>query len=139
MMFSITYISFATQPFGVRELRDLLTVSRKNNARLSITGMMLYRDGHVMQVLEGRSPSVDLLFERVASDPRHHELKTILREPIMARAFPDWSMGFADLESADARSVPGFSEFLNTPLTSAAFADDVGRSRKLLDLFKRRL
>jgi hypothetical protein len=138
-MISITYISFATQPFSARELLDLLAVARQNNGKLAVTGMLLYREGSFMQVLEGRPANVHGLFARIGRDQRHHELKSILREPIQERMFPDWSMAFQDLDSADARNAPGFSEFLNTPLTSAKFADDAGRVRKLLGLFKRRL
>jgi hypothetical protein len=138
-MFSITYISFSTQPFSARELLDLLAFARENNGKLAVTGMLLYREGSFMQVLEGRPANVHRLYTRIESDPRHHEIKSILREPIAERIFPDWSMGFQDLDSADARNAPGFSEFLNTPLTPAALGDDAGRVRKLLGLFKRRL
>jgi len=139
MMISLTYVSFATQPFSARELLDLLTVARENNSKLAVTGLLLYRDRSFMQVLEGRSPTVHMLFRRIARDPRHNEVKSILQESIQERVFPDWSMGFQDLKSADARGAPGFNEFLDTPLTSEAFADDAGRVRQLLGLFKRRL
>jgi hypothetical protein len=139
MMFSVTYISFAIQPFNARELLDLLTVAREHNGKVAVTGMLLYKEGSFMQVLEGRGPTVNLLLTRIERDPRHREIKLILREPIEERVFPDWSMGFQDLGSAEARSTPGFSEFLNTPLTSESFAGDAGRVRKLLGLFKRRL
>jgi hypothetical protein len=137
MLYTIAYFSFATRRFDVHELRDLLTAARKNNGRKAVTGMLLYNEGHFMQVLEGRAPTLHLLATRIEKDPRHHELNFIFREPIQERAFPDWSMGFQDLESTEARSTPGFSDFLNTPFTT--LAGDVSRSRQLLGLFKKRL
>jgi hypothetical protein len=53
------------------------------------------------------------------------------------RQFPDWSMGFRDLDSPDARSEPGYSGFLNAPLTGREFSADPSRAQKLLLTFKR--
>ena len=46
-------------------------------------------------------------------------------------------MGFRDLNSAEVRSLPGYSEFLNTPLTGKEFAADPSRAHKLLLTFKK--
>jgi hypothetical protein len=67
-MFSITYISFSTQPFSARELLDLLAFARENNGKLAVTGMLLYREGSFMQVLEGRPANVHRLYTRIESD-----------------------------------------------------------------------
>ncbi len=63
-MFSLTYVSSAVRPFAEDELADLLAVSRQNNARLGITGMLLYKDGNFMQVLEGEEAEVRTLYEK---------------------------------------------------------------------------
>ena len=41
-MYSLTYASSAIRPFTPEELRALLTVSRENNDRAGVTGMLLY-------------------------------------------------------------------------------------------------
>jgi hypothetical protein len=46
-------------------------------------------------------------------------------------------MGFRDLNADDVRPMPGYSPFLNTPLTGAEFSSDPTRCEKLLAAFKR--
>ena len=136
-MYFVVYVSSAVEPFSKQELVDLLAKSRENNAKLDLTGMLLYKDGNFMQVLEGQEDVVRGLVARIERDPRHRGLLMLLQGPIAERQFPDWSMGFRDLNSPDVRAVPGFSEFLNTPLTGAEFAGDRTRCQKLLLTFKK--
>ena len=60
-MFHLVYVSSAVRPFSKSELVELLNVTRDNNSRLGVTGMLLYRDGNFMQVLEGGEPVVRAL------------------------------------------------------------------------------
>ena len=138
MMHSVTYVSLAKAPFSAQALEDLLTTSVANNGRLAVTGMLLYKNGCFMQVLEGSATAVHLIYTRIERDSRHHEMKVIAREPIEDREFPDWSMGFHNLGSTDLTIYPGYSEFLGVPLDDEQFSGDVSRSRKLLALFKKR-
>lgn len=136
-MFSLVYVSSATLPFSGEDLRALLATCRKNNAALGITGMLLYKDGNFMQVLEGDEEAVRGLYERIAADPRHGGEITLQEGLAEGRQFPDWSMGFRDLNSPDERSALGYSEFLNAPLTGREFSGDPSRAQKLLLTFKR--
>jgi len=70
-MFSLVYVSSAVTPFSSTELADLLTVSHQNNLPAGITGMLLYKDGNVMQVLDGEEPAVLELYTRIGRDPRY--------------------------------------------------------------------
>ena len=65
MLTHLVYISSARRLFTTEELRDLLAVSRRNNAREDVTGMMLYRGGSFMQVLEGPQDAVLDLYQRI--------------------------------------------------------------------------
>jgi hypothetical protein len=136
-VFFLVYISSATQPFSVDDLSTLLAVSRKNNAELGITGMLLYKDGNFMQVLEGDERTVRALYEKIGVDPRHSGEITLLQGFVDERQFPDWSMGFRDLNSPEIRATQSYNEFLNTPLTGQEFSGDPSRSQKLLLTFKR--
>jgi hypothetical protein len=93
-MFFLVYVSSATRPFSGEDLRVLLETCRKNNAELGVTGMLLYKDGNFMQVLEGDEGSVRGLYERIAADPRHGGEITLQQGFAEGRQFPDWSMGF---------------------------------------------
>lgn len=135
-VFFLVYVSSAVKPFSNDELLELLEQSRQNNAKQNITGMLLYKDGNFMQVLEGDQDAVLNLYAKVARDPRHRGSLTMLKGSAPERQFPDWSMGFRNLNSAEVQNTPGFSEFMNTSLTSKEFSSDVSRCQKLLLTFK---
>jgi hypothetical protein len=132
----LVYVSSATQAFSQTELLSLLEVSRRNNEPAAITGMLLYRDGNFMQVLEGEDTAVTGTHDRIKLDPRHDGLITLLKAPIPQRDFGDWSMGFRNLESMEVRSVPGYSEFMNEDWKGAPMRDTPLRALKLLQVFR---
>ena len=138
MLYSLVYVSSATKPFSVDELRTLLERTRANNTRRSVSGMLLYKDGNFMQALEGEEATVKAVYATIAQDPRHTGAIMLLSGPIEARAFAEWSMGFRDLR-ADTAGVEGYSAFLNTPLTSAEFLAEPSRAQKLLLMFKQKM
>jgi len=136
-LFFLVYVSSAVRPFSRGDLEDLLATSRGNNAGLGITGMLLYKDGNFMQVLEGEEGAVRALYDKIGNDPRHRGEITLREGFTEERQFPDWSMGFRDLESQEIRKLPGYNEFLNTPLTGREFFKDPTRAQKLLLTFKK--
>lgn len=135
-MYFLTYVSSAVAPFTSDQLRDLLMSCEKNNRRDEISGMLLYKDGNFMQVLEGAETSVLATHARIALDPRHDGLITLLQGPQKERQFPQWSMGFRDLKTASPQP-PGYSEFLNSSLTNEEFIANPSRAQRLLMAFKK--
>ena len=138
-MFVLTYVSSATRPFSRSDLDGLLATSRDNNARLGITGMLLYKDGNFMQVLECEEEDVRALYQKITGDPRHKGEMVLLEHHAQERQFSGWSMGFRDLDSPEIMDTPGYSEFLNTPLTGQEFSANPTRAQKLLLTFKRNM
>ncbi|MEV7608482.1 BLUF domain-containing protein [Microbacterium sp. NPDC089320] len=94
---SLVYCSSATQPFGERELGELLAVSRERNSERDITGMLLYRGGEFVQILEGPRSDVEDLMAKIGRDPRHHDVRVLIEEPLHERRFHDWTMGYQAL------------------------------------------
>ena len=136
MLFQIVYSSTAANAFGRTELMDLLKGSVQRNARAGITGLLLYKDGAFMQALEGEEAAVIKLFSKISRDPRHHHVIPLMHEPVDHRHFPNSAMAFRDLETPELRSLPGYSEFLNTPLDGELLKNDLARCQRLLLLFK---
>lgn len=132
----LIYVSSATHNFSQTELLALLDVSRRNNAPADITGLLLYRDGNFMQVLEGEESVVTDTHARISKDQRHNGLITLLKQPISQRGFGEWSMGFRNLDSAEARNVPGYSEFLNEEWKGRPIQETPHRALKLLQVFR---
>jgi hypothetical protein len=135
-LIQLIYLSSATQPFSPADLLALLETSRRNNTAADITGMLLYRDGNFIQVLEGKAPAVTATHERIAQDTRHDGLITLLKAPIAQRSFGDWSMGFRNLSAKAAPEVPGYNEFLNDDWLGRPMRTSPDRALKLLQLFR---
>ncbi len=72
----------------------VLAVSKRNNARVGVTGALLFNSGSFAQVLEGSRAAVETTFERIQRDPRHSDVAVLQCEAVDHRAFPNWSMGF---------------------------------------------
>ncbi len=138
-MFHLVYASSALQPFTKPELQALLEQARQKNAKLGLTGMLLYKDGNFMQVLEGEKEVVTTLTTTIERDPRHKGVLILLRGTSEERLFPNWTMGFRDLADLHAAKTPGYADFLNAPLTDAEFSRDPNRCMKLLLLFKKNM
>ena len=96
-MLSLTYVSSAVELLDPQRLVEMLKRIRPRNQALGLPGMLLYSDGNIMQTREGPDDVVEATVRTLESDPRHHDIIVILREPIERRAFPDWSMGFRRL------------------------------------------
>ena len=99
--------------------------------------MLLYRDGNFMQTIEGAAPMIAALQGRLEADPRHTSLSVLVEGERDERRFDGWSMAFRDLGDPALRDTPGYSEFLNAPLTADAFGSDPSASERLLLVFKR--
>jgi hypothetical protein len=137
MVSFLVYVSSAIVPFSPAELVDLLAKSRENNAKLGISGALLYKDGNFMQVLEGPAEQVQSLYAKIGRDPRHRGVLRLLEGTQPTRQFVDWSMAFRNLNAPEARTMQGYSEFLNTSLTGSEFVSDPTRCQKLLATFKK--
>lgn len=139
-MISLTYVSAAVRLFSPAELLALLEKCRANNVGRGLTGLLLYKGGNFMQTLEGPEEPVQALHAIIARDPRHRGMITLLEHPLEERLFPAWSMGFRSLDNGEtARETPGYSEFLNAPLTPEGFTPGSARCQRLLAAFKMKM
>jgi hypothetical protein len=110
-MISLVYVSSATRDFSAAELDALLITSRRNNSSDAITGMLVYRDGDFLQILEGPEAAVRATYARIARDPRHGRIMALDESRIETRAFGEWSMGFRQV--AGSARPEGFIDFFN--------------------------
>jgi hypothetical protein len=134
----IVYASAATRLFSKPDLLALLTKARENNQRLGVTGLLLYRDGDFIQLIEGERSTVQALYRTILADPRHSSTFVITEGDTEERLFADWSMGFRDLSDPAVQATPGFSQFMNTRTVAENFEHDPSGCLELLTLFKPR-
>jgi hypothetical protein len=127
------YVSSAVRPLTEDEILDILLIARQNNERLGVTGMLLYRDGNFLQVLEGPASVVDSLIQRIRRDPRHAGVIVVSRKNIEERQFQEWSMAFRNM-SKDVTSQEGYSPFLESDFDD----DETGEQSQLVFRLLRR-
>lgn len=90
----IVYFSFSVKPFSEADITAILDQSRRYNTEHNLSGMLLYLNGSVIQVLEGKQDVVDLLYSRIKQDSRHRDVTQVFSRPILRRLFSQWSMGY---------------------------------------------
>ena len=135
-MHQLVYVSTAVEPFSRRDLDELVAGSRVRNEEHGITSFLLHRRGTFLQLLEGEKEEVATLLERLLADRRHRWITRLLEGPVEARTFPGTPLGYQDLDSAAARAIPGFAEYLGESLAGEELESDPGRAFKLLLLFR---
>jgi hypothetical protein len=79
---------------------DILEVSRANNERDGITGVLLLLNNSVVQCLEGSREAVNRTYARIVRDRRHQNPLLVDYRVIPSRSFSGWSMGYVQESSA---------------------------------------
>jgi hypothetical protein len=129
------YSSAATKKgFTAAELATLLEECRTKNAQADITGMLLYRDGTFFQVIEGERSVIESLLNKLEKDQRHHRVTKIILEPIEARAFAEWTMGYSTIAANKLAEIPGLNDFFTRGMSFLELGE--GRAKTLLSAFK---
>ena len=92
-MKTICYISNFGKNLDSKTI-DTLTkkVSLKNN-KLGVTGLLIIKDNHFFQIIEGESHIIDELFDKISIDKRHNNLIKLLETQIEDRIFDDYNLG----------------------------------------------
>jgi hypothetical protein len=90
----LVYVSNAE--FGIlpQDIEGILSLSRKNNADLKVTGILVYADGVFIQVLEGDHKTIGDLYDKISDDRRHNKVALISDQFCNERTFPGWSMAY---------------------------------------------
>lgn len=109
----------------------------RHNTRNGLTGMLLYRDGSFMQVLEGPRDRVLVTYNRIQLDPRHTHHELILEEPLSARNFPSWSMGLCHLLNSEVSKYAEFGPYLQDGFDVGQIRAQPGVALSILKTFGR--
>lgn len=96
----------------LQALRDIVTVSSRNNARDGITGYLIFDGETFLQILEGERAAVETTYARIAGDARHREATLLHAGTAEQRSFGNWAMNGYLRSEADAsvfarHGVPG--------------------------------
>ncbi|WP_086929891.1 BLUF domain-containing protein [Agarilytica rhodophyticola] len=138
MLSTIVYVSRSIKLMDSDELAEILNVARSFNSANDITGLLLYKDQSFIQVIEGDIKTLEALYARINDDDRHFRIRTLVKEPISERKFPDWSMGFQNINKIDINSLPGFSQFMSPEFSQDNLEMHANRVTELLYYFRAR-
>lgn len=122
-MEQLIYISTSRSPSSVpqSEIDAILDVSRRNNQRDGLTGLLAVGGRRFLQVLEGPTAQLTAAYDRIEADQRHFALVQLSRRTIEERSFPDWQMGYDHDGSGLAAHIDRLVEGVTDPVLRAEF------------------
>lgn len=130
-VYSYVYLSRATAAFDAADLPAIVEVSQRNNRRDHVTGMLLFKEGRFLQILEGDEAKVKAIASRIEADDRHTDV-TVIFDGQMPQLFTDWSMGFADLNAEVFKNHPAVLDYFKQTWCAETFQSAQTRVRRLL-------
>lgn len=117
-VFHLLYVSKATSPLKQEDVDNILDISSANNKKINVTGILLYRMGIFIQLLEGDEPEVRTLYAKIELDSRHRNSEILLEFTDNDRLFPQWYMGVIT-EPLDSNKLFNIAETLRATIADA--------------------
>ncbi len=99
-MRTIVYISNAVKLFEEKHLEELFYEIRQNNFSKDITGILIYKEGTFIEILEGRDQDICKMFKTIQQDKRHNNITTILDRMNGKRLFTKFRTGLSSLNNS---------------------------------------
>ena len=132
----LAYVSTQTRDMKAADLIGLLTEVRGLNESRNISGLLLHKNQSFFQVIEGSRAKVQETFNNIMRDQRHEGVEVLFDEPLEAREFSNWQMGFLDLDGIDVSMLRGYSNFFDSDEEPRAFLKALSRGERLALLFR---
>ena len=135
-LFHLGYVSTETGDLGTAGMLELLTEAQRINTSRNITGLLLHRDRSFYQVMEGSEDVVRHTFDSITKDERHTAIDVLFEGAVDEREFPDWQMGFLNLDGVDIETLQGYSDFLSREDNARVFLENLSRGKRLAHMFR---
>jgi len=110
MLVRLMYASRAAEPVKPETLNAILKKSTAHNPSVGVTGVLCFSGDVYLQVLEGGRNQVSALYNRIAQDPRHHEVVLLGYDEIGERSFAGWAMGQVNMGRLNPALLLKYSE-----------------------------
>ncbi len=92
----LLYSSNLSKDQDPKVIQDILAKARHFNPINNVTGILLFRNGEFLQLLEGDKFDVYFTYKKIRDDKRHYKLKILHESVIQDRLFSGWSMAYKD-------------------------------------------
>ncbi len=138
MLVRLIYASLIAPNISPAVVRDILATSQRNNAKVGVTGALIFTGGAFLQCLEGHRREVNKVYNRILNDPRHTDPALISLVEIPSRRFTGWNMGYVASTERNQHlflkhcPTPTFDPFALTAASAQALLDDLVDSAKWL-------
>lgn len=90
----IVYESLASESLVEADILEILRKSQVRNNQARISGILLFKDRRFLQFIEGSAAEIDALYERIAGDPRHREIRILVNCVSEQLLMPTWAMAY---------------------------------------------
>lgn len=97
MVYQLIYTSSGTAALDDFALREIAHSSSYRNQELGITGLLMFHEGSIMQILEGDQMSVQSLYNKLKRDIRHTGCIILSERMGEEREFSNWFMGYKNI------------------------------------------
>ncbi|WP_299361289.1 BLUF domain-containing protein [Winogradskyella sp.] len=92
-MKAICYISNFAKGLSHKTINELIENVNSNNTQEHITGLLILKNKHFFQIIEGESQKIDTLFQKIKKDKRHKGIIKLLDTDIEGKIFNDYNGG----------------------------------------------
>lgn len=100
LIFNLVYCSHVSEGVTSSDVDAIIATSRRRNALLGITGILVFGSGVFFQWIEGPKAEVMGLVKLIETDRRHEMMVTLSTdEEVRERIFPSWDMELVDAEN----------------------------------------
>jgi len=110
MLVRLMYASRAAEGLKPDAVTAIARKSNAANPAHGITGVLCFSGEVFLQVLEGGRSQVSALYNRIACDPRHHDVVLLSFDEIAERRFAGWAMGQVHMNMLNPALLLKYSE-----------------------------
>lgn len=135
-MYQLMYTSRTAEGVTLDDLIDIHISARKRNLKNGITGILLYDEPRVLQLLEGPEEKVKSTFERIKKDSRHQYIHVVYEESVKYREFNEWSVGFQPISQESSDLPEGYSSFMDKDVTYSDLKHSTSKAERFMTLFR---
>lgn len=128
-MLELVYKSKAVANINQEEIDKILSTAQLFNNENGLTGCLIFHKGYFIQLLEGDSNTLKILYSKIEKDNRHYEIELLYEKNKEQRNFNDWGMAFVNLDEVESFSIKLFEDNIST------FADITQKITKASDIF----
>ena len=134
--FQLLYFSRGRNDLRTEDIDEILETAHATNPGLEITGLLLFEQGHFLQLLEGPEANVRALYQRIANDPRHSGSTIIFTRTVSERDFANWNMAKADIDQHQGDLHAAFEKACSSGAAPEITVHRRSSAKQLLDFFK---